>query len=86
MESSDSQRSQYWAANVRIMIILLIIWAFVSFGLGILLRPMVQGISVGGIDLGFWFAQQGSIYTFLVLIFFYAFYMNNLDRKYGVEE
>lgn len=86
MESTDSQRSQYWAANVRMMIILLVIWAFASFGLGILLRPMLQGIQIGGIDIGFWFAQQGSIYTFLVIIFFYAYYMNALDKKYGVEE
>lgn len=86
MDSGDSQRSAYWAANIRIMVILMVIWAFVSFGMGILLRPMLSGIMIGGADLGFWFAQQGSIYTFLVLIFFYAFYMNALDRKYGVEE
>ena len=76
----------YWAANVRIIIISLIIWALVSFGFGILLRPMLSGISVGGTDLGFWFAQQGSIIVFLALIFFYAWRMNKLDREYGVEE
>jgi putative solute:sodium symporter small subunit len=76
----------YWAANIRLIIISLIIWALVSFGFGILLRPMIAGIEVGGTDLGFWFAQQGSILVFLALIFFYAWRMNKLDKDYGVEE
>ena len=76
----------YWSANIRIITISLIIWALVSFGFGILLRPMLSGIAVGGTDLGFWFAQQGSILVFLALIFFYAWRMNKLDREYGVEE
>ena len=76
----------YWAANVRIILVSLVIWAVDSFGFGILLRPMLSGISVGGTDLGFWFAQQGSILVFLGLIFFYAWRMNRLDREYGVEE
>ncbi|KIC17731.1 DUF4212 domain-containing protein [Leisingera sp. ANG-Vp] len=76
----------YWAANVRIIIVSLVIWAVVSFGFGILLRPLLSGIQVGGSDLGFWFAQQGSILVFLGLIFFYAVRMNKLDREYGVEE
>ncbi|MDU9007230.1 DUF4212 domain-containing protein [Sedimentitalea todarodis] len=76
----------YWAANVRIILISLVIWALVSFGFGILLRPMLSGIAVGGTDLGFWFAQQGSILVFLALIFFYAFRMNKLDAEFGVEE
>ncbi|MBY6138621.1 DUF4212 domain-containing protein [Leisingera daeponensis] len=76
----------YWAANVRIILVSLVIWAVVSFGFGILLRSMLAGIKVGGSDLGFWFAQQGSILVFLGLIFFYAFRMNKLDREYGVEE
>ena len=76
----------YWKANIRIIVVSLIIWALVSFGFGILLRPMLSGIPVGGTDLGFWFAQQGSIIVFLGLIFFYAWRMNKLDREYGVEE
>ena len=76
----------YWAANIRIIIGCLIVWAIVSFGFGILLRPLLSGIAVGGTDLGFWFAQQGSILVFLVLIFFYAWRMNRLDRQYGVDE
>lgn len=76
----------YWTANVRIIVVSLIIWALASFGFGILMRPLLSGISVGGTDLGFWFAQQGSILVFLALIFFYAWRMNRLDREYGVDE
>jgi len=76
----------YWSANLRLIVISLIIWAVVSFGFGILLRPMLSGIEVGGTDLGFWFAQQGSILVFLALIFFYAWRMNKLDKQFGVEE
>lgn len=76
----------YWKANIRIIIVSLIIWAVVPFGFGILLRPALSGISVGGTDLGFWVAQQGSILVFLAIIFFYAWRMNKLDREYGVEE
>jgi putative solute:sodium symporter small subunit len=84
-QSSHSDQA-YWSANVRIIIISLIIWALVSFGFGILLRPALSGIAVGGTDLGFWFAQQGSIIVFLGLIFFYAWRMNTLDREFGVDE
>ncbi|MDO5528530.1 MAG: DUF4212 domain-containing protein [Paracoccus sp. (in: a-proteobacteria)] len=76
----------YWEANVRIIWICLAIWALVSFGFGILLRPLLSGIRYGGTDLGFWFAQQGSIVVFIILIFWYAWRMNRLDREYGVEE
>lgn len=85
-QSTQESDKGYWAANVRIILISLVIWAVVSFGFGILLRPALSGISVGGTDLGFWFAQQGSIIVFLALIFFYAWRMNKLDREYGVEE
>lgn len=85
-QSAESTDKGYWAANMRIIYISLVIWAVVSFGFGILLRPMLAGIQVGGTDLGFWFAQQGSILVFLGLIFFYAWRMNKLDREYGVEE
>ncbi len=81
-----SDASGYWKANVRTILGCLVVWALVSFGFAILLRPLLSGISVGGTDLGFWFAQQGSILVFLVLIFFYAWRMNKLDRDYGVEE
>ena len=76
----------YWKANLRIIWVCLIIWALASYGAAILFRPLLAGISVGGADLGFWFAQQGSILVFIVLIFWYAARMNRLDRQYGVEE
>lgn len=76
----------YWESNIRMILISLVIWALVSFGFGIVLRPLLSGISVGGADLGFWFAQQGSILVFLALIFFYAWRMNKLDKQYGVDE
>ncbi|TKZ21374.1 DUF4212 domain-containing protein [Shimia litoralis] len=84
--ADDSSNNAYWSANVRIILISLVIWALVSFGFGILLRPMLSGIAVGGTDLGFWFAQQGSILVFLALIFFYAWRMNKLDAEHGVSE
>ena len=76
----------YWAANIRIILISLAIWFICSFGMGIILRPMLMGIHVGGADLGFWMAQNGSIYVFLILIFAYARRMNKLDKEFGVEE
>lgn len=84
--SENKDPSAYWSANVRLILISLVIWALVSFGFGIILRPLLAGISVGGTDLGFWFAQQGSIIIFLILIFFYAWRMNKLDREFGVDE
>lgn len=86
MSQETDTNNAYWQANVRLILISLVIWALVSFGFGIILRPALAGISVGGADLGFWFAQQGSIVVFLVLIFFYAWRMNRLDREHGVDE
>lgn len=82
----DKSAEAYWKANLRIITISLVIWALVSFGFAIILRPLLAGIQFGGTDLGFWFAQQGSILTFIVLIFYYRWYMNRLDRAFGVEE
>ncbi|MFN3524780.1 MAG: DUF4212 domain-containing protein [Paracoccus sp. (in: a-proteobacteria)] len=76
----------YWAANLRIIYISIAIWALVSYGFGIIFRPLIASIPVGGTDLGFWFAQQGSILCFIVLIFFYAWRMNKLDAEFGVDE
>jgi len=76
----------YWKANLRLVTGCLIVWALVSFGAAILFRPLLLGIEFGGADLGFWFAQQGSILVFLALIFFYAWRMNTLDKKFGVDE
>lgn len=83
-ENGDS--NAYWSANMRLIKICLAIWALASFGFGIVLRPLFSGIAVGGTDLGFWFAQQGSILVFLALIFFYAWRMNQLDKEHGVDE
>jgi putative solute:sodium symporter small subunit len=84
--ADKSSSNAYWAANIRIITISLVVWFICSYGLGIILRPMLAGISVGGTDLGFWFAQQGSILVFIALIFFYAWRMNKLDAEHGVEE
>ena len=82
----DKTAANYWKANLRIIYICMAIWALVSFGFGIVLRPLLAGIRIGGTDLGFWFAQQGSILCFIALIFFYTWYMNRLDREFGVDE
>ena len=86
--SDDRSATAYWKANIRVISICLVIWALVSIGFGIMLRPLLAmlPITIGGTDLGFWFAQQGSILTFIALIFYYTWYMNRLDREYGVDE
>ena len=75
----------YWQANLRLIFICLIIWFIVSFGFGILLVEPLNTIRIGGYKLGFWFAQQGSIYTFVILIFWYSSQMNKLDDQYSHE-
>lgn len=77
---------QYWKENLRYLVILLIVWFVVSYGLGILFVEQMNTIKIGGFKLGFWFAQQGSIYVFVALIFIYVYLMNKLDKKYGVDE
>lgn len=84
--ADKTSANAYWAANVRIILISLAVWFVCSYGLGILLRPALKGIMVGGADLGFWMAQNGSIYVFIVLIFVYARMMGKIDRDHGVEE
>ena len=84
--ADESSSNAYWAANVRVILISLVIWFVFSYGAGILLRPALSGIAIGGTDLGFWFAQQGSILVFIVLIFFYAWRMNKIDAEHGVDE
>lgn len=76
----------YWQENLRLIFISLVIWFVVSFGLGILLVEQLNEFRLGGYKLGFWFAQQGSIYTFVALVFWYSAKMNKLDKKYKVEE
>ena len=83
---TPENRSAYWRANLTLLTVLLIIWFAVSYGAGILLVEPLNAMRLGGYPLGFWFAQQGSIYVFLVLIFIYAWAMNRLDRKFDVHE
>jgi len=81
-----SNKNEYWKANLQLVALCIGIWFLVSFGFGILFADALNGIRLGGYKLGFWFAQQGSIYTFVALIFFYANRMGVLDRKFGVHE
>lgn len=81
-----SWRRRYWKKNVRILVILLSIWAFASLGLGVLLIEPLNAIEILGFPLGMWFAQQGSIYTFVILILVYALWMDRLDDEFGVSE
>lgn len=83
---SKEAAKQYWRANIKLLVVLLSIWFIVSFGAGILFVDWLNQFRLGGFKLGFWFAQQGSIYTFLVLIFVYVHKMNQLDRRFGVRE
>ena len=83
---NDRSRRDYWRANIRLMIWLLVIWFAVSFGCGILWVDQLNEFRVGGFKVGFWFAQQGSIYVFVLLIFFYVWKMNRIDRKFGMDE
>lgn len=76
----------YWKENIKIVLILLAVWFLVSFGAGILFKDALNDIRLGGFKLGFWFAQQGSMYVFVVLIFVYVRLMNKLDKKYGYDE
>lgn len=78
--------SAFWKENVSLIIKLVIVWFLVSFGFGIILREPLDAITIGGFGLGFWFAQQGSIYCFIILIFVYAMLMNKIEKKYGVNE
>ena len=82
----QERRKTYWRANLRLLAILMSIWFVVSFGCGILFVEPLNEIKLGGFRFGFWMAQQGSIYVFVVLIFVYVRLMNKLDRKFRFEE
>lgn len=84
--ASQEKLTAYWKENLRYLLILLSIWFVVSYGFGILLVDQLNNYRIGGAKLGFWFAQQGSIYVFVVLIFVYVWLMNRLDQKYSVSE
>lgn len=86
MSEKQKKATAYWKENLRYLIILLTIWFLVSYGAGILFRETLNEFRLGGFKLGFWFAQQGSIYVFVILIFIYVRLMNKLDKKYGYDE
>lgn len=86
MENNKEKAKAYWKENLRYLTILLIIWFLVSCGAGIFFKDYLNNFKLGGFKLGFWFAQQGSIYVFVILIFVYVRLMNKLDKKYGFEE
>ncbi|MEM8893296.1 MAG: DUF4212 domain-containing protein [Bacteroidota bacterium] len=83
---NNERMKEYWKKNLRFLTILLTIWFVVSFGFGILLVDVLDTIRIGGFKLGFWFAQQGSIYVFVALIFVYVRWMNKLDKEFDVDE
>ena len=84
MEKNNSKA--YWKENIKYLFILLAVWFLVSFGAGILFKDLLNEFKFGGFKLGFWFAQQGSMYVFVILIFIYVKLMNKLDKKYGYDK
>ncbi|MEX0685288.1 MAG: DUF4212 domain-containing protein [Balneolales bacterium] len=82
----ENKAKAYWSRNLRYLIILLSIWFLVSYGFGILFVDQLDSIKIGGFKLGFWFAQQGSQFVFVILIFIYVRLMNNLDKEFGFDE
>jgi putative solute:sodium symporter small subunit len=85
-KTESPPKLSYWAENLRLLGILLTIWFTVSFGFGILLRDTLDSFSILGVPAGFWFAQQGAIYVFIGLIFYYARAIQKIERKHGVDD
>ena len=83
---SDKNLQEYWQKNLRLLGILLAIWFIVSYGFGIIFADYLNQFRIGGYKLGFWFAQQGAIYVFIIIIFIYVNRMNKLDKEFGVDE
>tara|TARA_Y100000815_G_C13343858_1_gene501183 strand:+ start:3170 stop:3430 length:261 start_codon:yes stop_codon:yes gene_type:complete len=86
MSEKQKHATAYWKENLKYLLILLSIWFSVSYGAGILFKDALNEVKIGGFPLGFWFAQQGSIYVFVILIFVYVRLMNKLDKKFGFDE
>ena len=86
MSDKPKTLKNYWKKNLQYLLILLSIWFLVSYGAGIIFADALHSIKIGGFKLGFWFAQQGSIYVFVILIFVYVWLMNRLDREFDVDE
>lgn len=85
MKTKKQKATAYWKENIKYLTILLSIWFLVSYGAGILFKDTLDQFQIGGFKLGFWFAQQGAIYVFVVIIFIYIHLMNRLDKKYGYD-
>ena len=85
LRADSAQAHEYWRANLRIMALLLTFWFAIPFGLGIVFVEPLNAFHLGGFPLGFWFAQQGSTYSFVILVLIYAFWMRRLDRQFGVQ-
>ncbi len=86
MSGRKNFKTKYWKKNLQYLAVLLSIWFAVSYGFSIILVDVLDKIKIGGFKLGFWFSQQGSIFVFVIIIFVYVRLMNNLDRKFNVEE
>ena len=82
----QKNHKNYWKKNIRYVLILISVWFIVSYGFGIFFVDELNNIRIGGFKLGFWFAQQGSIYVFVALIFIYVWLMNRLDKEFDVEQ
>lgn len=85
-EETTANERAYWKENIRLLISIMAIWFIASFGAGILFREFLDQFSLGGYPLGFWFAQQGSIYIFIALIFYYTIKMKKIERKYDLDD
>ncbi|AXH08971.1 hypothetical protein CP960_04535 [Malaciobacter halophilus] len=83
---SPEKAQAYWKENITTILKLLVVWFIVSFGCGIIFINELNAIEISGVKLGFWFAQQGAIYVFVILIFVYVKAMTKIDEKYGVDE
>ena len=83
---SPEKAQEYWKENIAMIIKLLVVWFIVSYGCGILFINELNAIEISGVKLGFWFAHQGAIYVFVVLVFVYVKVMTGIDEKYGVSE
>ena len=85
-DSNDDQMAKYWSKNLSLMLRLFLIWFVVSFGCGIVLVDWLNQFRLGGYPMGFWFAQQGSVFVFVGLVFYYAHKMSSIDHEFGVDE
>ena len=83
--NQKEKQTEYWKENISYVLILLFFWFIASFGAGIIFKDFLNNFTIGGFKLGFWFAQQGSIFLFVVIIFVYVHLMNKLDKKYGYD-